>query len=284
MIDHPVKRLFAFGCSFTEYHWACWPEIVAEDLDVPFYNYGKSGAGNQYIANMIAQADSRHKFTADDLIMVCWTNVSREDKWVNGVWITPGNIYTQNVYSDDYVKKWADPLGYLVRDCATITLAKGYLQNTNCQYHFFSMCELHHTFDLNEKNKVNDNMKDRYQQLCDTYYEILSMPSFYNLLWHNDIHENKFKLMKQVYDNYFDDGHPSPLDHLYFLRCLFPQHCFKESTIKKAKISNDRLTYFILDQIKQLRKRFTVYQLTGDLQHKLTTETLIKQSQSNIII
>jgi hypothetical protein len=284
MINRPVKRLFAFGCSFTKYHWACWPEIVAEELDVPFYNYGKSGAGNQFIANMITQADIKHKFTEDDLIMVCWTNVSREDKWINGEWITPGNIYTQNVYSDDYVKKWADPLGYLVRDCATISLVNGYLKNTNCQFHFFSMCDLHYTFDLNENNKINDNMKDTYKQLCDAYNEILSMPSFYNLLWHNDIHENKFKLMKQEYGDYFNDGHPNPLDHLNFLFCLFPQYKFKESTIRKAKLSNDRLTYFILNQIKQLRKRFTIYQFKGDVLHMLTTETLIKQSQSNIII
>ena len=284
MIDHPVKRLFAFGCSFTKYFWSCWPEIVGEDLDIPFYNYGQSGAGNQYIANMIIQADLQHKFTEDDLVMVCWTNVSREDKWVNGAWTTPGNIYTQTVYHSDYVKKWADPLGYLLRDCATISLVNGYLQNTNCQYHFFSMCDLHHTFDLNENNKINDNMNDVYQRLCDMYNHILMMPSFYDLVWHNDIHEYKFKSMKQIYGDYFDDGHPSPLDHLNFLRCLFPQHCFKESTIKKVKISNDRLTYFILNRIKQFRKRFTVYELKDDLQHKLFTETLIKESQPCVIV
>jgi hypothetical protein len=284
MIDRPVKRLFAFGCSFTKYYWACWPEIVAEELDVPFYNYGKSGAGNQFIANMITQADIKYKFSKDDLIMVCWTNINREDKWINGKWVTPGNIYTQNVYSDEYVNKWADPLGYLVRDCATISLVNGYLKNTNCQYHFFSMCDLYHIFDLNEKNKINDNMKDAYQQLCSVYNEILSMPSFYNLLWHNDIHEHKFKFMKQEYEDNFNDSHPTPLDHLNFLCCLFPQYKFKELTIRKVKISNDRLIYFIRNQIKQLRKRFTIYQFNDDVLCMLTTETLIKQSQSNIII
>jgi hypothetical protein len=284
MINRSVKRLFAFGCSFTKYHWACWPEIIAEDLEIPFYNYGKSGAGNQFIANMIAQADVQHKFTADDLIIVCWTNVCREDKWHNGQWSTPGNIYTQNIYSDDYVKKWADPLGYLVRDCATIALAQGHLENKNCQYHFFSMCELSHTFDLNEKNHVDKNLQDVYQKICDMYKEILAIPSFYDLLWHNDIHQHKFKSQKQIYGDYFDDGHPSPLDHLNFLRCLFPQHCFKESTIKKVKISNDRLTYFILNQITQLKRRFTIYELKGYMLDKLITETLIKESQPCAIV
>ena len=74
-------------------------QYLQMDLDIPFYNYGQSGAGNQYIANMIAQANAVHKFAPDDLIMVCWTNVCREDKWHNGQWATPGNIYTQNIYS-----------------------------------------------------------------------------------------------------------------------------------------------------------------------------------------
>jgi hypothetical protein len=284
MIDRPVKRLFTFGCSFTKYHWACWPEIVAEELDIPFYNYGKSGAGNQYIANMITQADIEHNFTADDLIMVCWTNVCREDKWRNGQWSTPGNIYTQNIYSNDYVKQWADPLGYLIRDCATITLTQGYLENINCQYHFFSMCDLHYTFDLNEKNYVDENFQDIYQKLCDRYKKVLSMPSFYNLLWHNDIHHHKFRSQKEIYGDYFDDGHPNPLDHLNFLRCLFPRYEFKESTITKVMLSNDQLTKLILSQIQQLQKRFSIYELKDDVLHTLLKETLIKQSQTCEII
>jgi hypothetical protein len=284
MIDRPVRRLFAFGCSFTKYYWACWPEIVAEDLGIAFYNYGKSGAGNQFIANMIAQADAQHKFTVDDLIMVCWTNVCREDKWHNGQWSTPGNIYTQNIYSDDYVKKWADPLGYLVRDCATIALTKGYLQNINCQYHFFSMCELQDHFDLNEKHGVPENVRDHYLQICNMYKDILHMPSFFKVLWNNDVHAYKFKPQKLSYDSYFDDGHATPLDHLDFLKLIFPEYQFKNTTIQKVQISNANLNNFIHDQIKKFKRRFAIYELPDNELKLLLRECLIKDAEQHIII
>ena len=64
------KRLFTFGCSFTEWIWATWANILAYELDVPFYNFGKPGAGNYYIANQISQADAIFNFTKDDLVIV----------------------------------------------------------------------------------------------------------------------------------------------------------------------------------------------------------------------
>jgi len=284
IIDRPINRLFTFGCSFTKYFWSCWPEIVAEDLGVPFYNYGKSGAGNQFIANMIVQADRKYKFTTDDLVMVCWTNVCREDKWRDGEWATPGNIYTQNIYSNDYVEKWADPLGYLVRDCATISSIKGYLENLKCQHHFFSMCDIHFTLDQGEKNTFNQNLKTVYDEICDSYKDIITLPSFYNLLWHNDIHLHKFKPQKEVYENYFDDGHPNPLDHFNFLKRLFPYHEFKETTIEKVKKSNDILTAFVLDQIKIKKKRFGIYELDPELLRLMANNSQIKKSEIYKII
>jgi hypothetical protein len=284
MITRPVKRLFAFGCSFTKYFWSCWPEIVGEDLDIPFYNYGQSGAGNQFIANMVAQADAIHRFNADDLIMICWTNVCREDKWHNGQWATPGNIYTQNIYNSDYVEKWADPLGYLIRDAATMTLTKGYLQNINCQHHFFSMCELQDHFDLNEKHGVPENVRNHYIQICEMYKEILDMPSFFNVLWHNDIHLHKFKPQKLLFDSYFDDGHATPLDHLDFLKLMFPNHQFKNSTIEKVQLSNTNLNNFIHNQIKTLKRRFAIYELPDDVLKVLLKESLIKQAEPHTIV
>lgn len=279
MINRPIKRLFTFGCSFTKYHWSCWPEIIAEELNIPVYNYGESGAGNQFISNMISQADQKHKFDTDDLVMVCWSNVCREDRWNNGQWFTPGNIYTQNIYDDEYVKKWADPLGYLIRDSSTISLCKGYLQSKNCQYHFFSICDLDFTFDQNEKNCINKKYHNIYENLCDIYRSTLKMPNFYNLLWHNDIHEHKFKNQKKIYQDYFDDGHPTPIEHLNFLQLMFPNYGFKKTTIDKVKISDKSLTQFILEQIQIRQKRFTVYEFDQELQIKLKNTTLIKKAE-----
>jgi hypothetical protein len=40
------KRAFLFGCSYTEYKWPTWANILKKDLDIPVYNWGLSGLGN----------------------------------------------------------------------------------------------------------------------------------------------------------------------------------------------------------------------------------------------
>ena len=62
-----IKRFFSFGCSFTRYAWTTWSDIIAEELKVPYYNYGGAGAGNQYIFNTVMQADAFYKFDENDL-------------------------------------------------------------------------------------------------------------------------------------------------------------------------------------------------------------------------
>ena len=66
MIDLAIsnpKRLFTFGCSFTDYRWATWANILAYELDCEFHNFGKSGAGNQFqLAHMCTQTKARYLF------------------------------------------------------------------------------------------------------------------------------------------------------------------------------------------------------------------------------
>ena len=43
-------------------------------------------------------------------------------------WSTPGNIFSQGTYDEEFVRKFADPLGYLVKDLALISLTNAYLK------------------------------------------------------------------------------------------------------------------------------------------------------------
>ena len=49
------KRFFAIGCSFTEWFWPTWANIIAEEHPhLEFKSYAKPGAGNLYISTMLA--------------------------------------------------------------------------------------------------------------------------------------------------------------------------------------------------------------------------------------
>ena len=72
-----MSRLFAFGCSFTNYRWSTWADCLAPEFD-SFENWGQAGAGNHYIFNSVMECDQRHNFGAGDTVVVCWLERSRQ--------------------------------------------------------------------------------------------------------------------------------------------------------------------------------------------------------------
>lgn len=232
LFERQPKRFFAFGCSFTDYRWASWANILAYELKVPFYNFGCSGAGNYYIANQVAQADAKYNFTKDDLVIVCWTNVSREDRWVEYKkqfgWLTPGNIYTQDEYDKKFVARWANHTHFAMRDFSMIHLVDTLL-SSKTQYHHLQMLDLANKINQWENNNTVpdtheiDSLKKTFKLTLDKL-----LPSFYEVLWNGDVQNKWEKDWKEVHRN-FSDGHPTMLEHFEYLQKTF-DHEFTQST------------------------------------------------------
>lgn len=285
IIERPIERIFTFGCSFTDYLWTTWPEYISLDLNIPLWNYGRSGAGNQFMANMVTQADSIHNFNEKDLIMISWSNVCREDRWFNGGWVTPGNIYSQDAYDSNFVKKYVDPVGCLLRDLSIISLTLGYLQNKKCQYHFFSMCDLIEQVDQGDTNHV-DADNHQYQNILKTYSKTIKeiKPSFYKILWNNDIYHNKFVVENNLFKNKFSDGHPNPLEHFSYLEKLFVDHKFKDTTKAAANSAQKTWVNFISTFAFHSKKPFAVYNLDQRNQERLKKLTKVVKTNDIRIV
>jgi hypothetical protein len=238
-----INRLFAFGCSFTMYGWTTWPMIVAVELGVPYRNYANPGAGNQYIFNTIIQADAYYKFNQNDLIMICWTNVCREDRFVGNKWIIPGNIYTQQVYSDEWVEKFVDPAGMALRDYATISATDALLKSKGCEYHFLSMIDITKVFDQYNYGLIDSflkkDSKKMINELITLFDEPLSKikPNFYDVLWDGKIRNKMDNIWKQ-FKSKFSDAHPSPIEHYKYLQTVL-EYDFKETTVAKVQEAQD---------------------------------------------
>lgn len=231
LVTKPIKRFFAFGCSFTNWLYPTWAEIIGYDLNIEYYNYGRAGAGNQFIFNMVMQADSYHHFNEDDLIIVEWTSITREDRYNKGSWITPGNIFSQDKFDLEFIEKWADFDGYLVRDLALIKATSELLKNKKAQHHILAMAPIATTYNQWGENKPEQTSTS--EQLVELYKPYLDemLPSFYDVLWKGSI-ENKMEEERQKYGR-FIDGHPTLLEHLNFMEKIF-DHKFKEDTKKKV--------------------------------------------------
>ena len=212
-------RLFTFGCSFTNYHWSTWADCLAPEFD-SFENWGQSGAGNHYIFNSIMEADQRHYFGAGDTVVVCWTNVMREDRYTD-CWQTLGNITTCPIYDLGYVRDAITERGCLIRDIAMIKATVSLLHNrTGVRTRHLAMCDI-----------MNPRQFDHLpgdQDIFDLYSTVLNniMPSYQQVLYPTGWKQS-------------DDPHPTPAEHLAYLDAVLPGWVTKDET--RVKIAHERI-------------------------------------------
>lgn len=126
------KRVFAFGCSFTSYTYPTWADIIFNETDAECYNFGMPGMGNLGIASRIAEANTMFNFCETDLVLVMYSTVFREDRWIEGIWRAYGCIYNQPFYNDNFVKNYVDPVGCMIRDLAQMELSSKYIRSLPC--------------------------------------------------------------------------------------------------------------------------------------------------------
>jgi len=229
------KRLFVFGCSMTNYNWPTWADLIAQEIP-EYYNYGRSGGGNMFISNSIVEANIKHKFNQDDLVIVMWSSVSREDRYKDRQWETPGNIYTQGVIDMEFVYKWADTRGYLLRDLAMVELVRNYLDSLPCDSDMWAMCKF-------DEVTITDNIKESETQPVLDFYK-------------NTIESVKPNIVDTVYNGRWPstpikgwggkgqtaDYHPTPLGHYRYIEALYPNH-----TTEKMKSYAEKYDKLVLE-------------------------------------
>lgn len=87
-----MKRLFAFGCSFTHHTWPMWPNFFIGNFD-QVLNFGRGGAGNRYIFHSILEGINEFKITPDDTVVVMWSSYYRRDVIDNNLaWQLRGGV------------------------------------------------------------------------------------------------------------------------------------------------------------------------------------------------
>lgn len=198
------KRLFTFGCSFTRYAWPTWADIASTQFDST-ENWAQVGGGNAFIFYSLCEAIKRNNITADDTVAIMWTSISREDRWLTTKgWITPGSIYNQNIYHQDWVQQFADPTGYLIRDLAFISAARMMLNNIGCAWHFFSIVPFAYH---NDSDTDPDCFFDTDQEVMYLYREDIEhiSPSVYELVFNNDWYSRPGQVRKDFLRNRYEN-------------------------------------------------------------------------------
>jgi hypothetical protein len=149
-------------------------------------------------------------------VIVCWTSLDREDRYVDGRWHTPGNAhFATNVFNKEYLKTHIDERGYLIRDLAYIKAVKTLLETrTGLTWRFISMVELMARPWPNDDISLHRDVMRLYSDVLDTI-----LPGY-----------DKTVFAKTGWPNRNGDPHPSPEEHLAYLDAVLPGWVTKTET------------------------------------------------------
>lgn len=146
-----MQRLFTFGCSFTQYLWPTWADLLGTEIPLHF-NWGNAGLGNRAIAERVAEAHARTQFTPDDIVIVQWSSHLRHDwmrtnipKTDNSLWRTKGSIFTKHnatVFDNRWINTFWDEKAYYIHTMNNILLTQGLLKSTGVKWMMTSMNDL----------------------------------------------------------------------------------------------------------------------------------------------
>lgn len=205
------SRLFTFGCSFTQYHWPTWADILGQEAQ-EFQNWGLSGGGNDFILNRLVECHQRNTINKKDLVIIMWSSATRED-YYNGAWRLRGNIYT---CSDvDHIVATRTPEGYLLKSLNYITSAKIILDSIGCEYYFLSMLPIGSP-EFNGP-EPNDSMLELYRDTLN-----LIKPSVFETVYNGNWDNAKLKVRLNYNGRLGYDPHPVTSLHLEYLIKTFP--------------------------------------------------------------
>lgn len=278
------KRFFAFGCSFTNYCWPTWADIIAQDI--PFYeNWGARGSGNEFIFNSVIEADTRHKFNQDDLVMIMWSSTSREDRYSNNKWLHATIDIQAERYSKEWFKKFsADTRAHLIHDYAYIKSTQCFLNSTGCDWSNLVMHPIAKTKylpELAKKLNVTTEIQERefwynaWDRLRagDIDQELLDLFEDQDVI---DVYREIFKNIQASYEclktfkerDYLStpktdhriNPHPTPLQALAFLDIVWPDNTLSVNAREYAA-TWDKAIYTNTDWSKPIHRDQTIVRL-----------------------
>lgn len=234
-----IERFFAFGCSFTEYAWHTWADILAYQLAVPYYNRGKSAASNPYIAAQVAQMNLSEHFGPGDLVAIMWTDLTRQDLLdLDQGWQVTGNIHSTNLDESPYVIPFTKfpTEHFLMRDLTLIKHTHDAVKATGAQWLFMSMNNIR----LNASDiHLESDRSQTYDQITDLFRPVFNeiKPDCFQVIWNND----QEKMCKGAHP-LFRDLHPTPIQHAQYINHWIPLNV---PAWDYARRQNDQLMSFL---------------------------------------
>lgn len=153
------KRIFTFGCSFTNGLWPTWANILLYGNNG--VNFGIAGGGMEQILHRIVECDRKYNITKDDIVIVMLTTPIRWDLLLNNDGKLKWKCLGQATTSDNlkYENSLFSVEGLIYKSLNNILLINDYLKNRDLNYHLTSINDVYNDFgDYFEDYPISDNL------------------------------------------------------------------------------------------------------------------------------
>jgi hypothetical protein len=240
-------RVWSFGCSFTQYLWPTWADIIihhANTLGNEGHNLGRCGAGNQFIASRVWECNAKYKFSSDDWVFICWSGFNREDRFTQQKgWVTPGNVHVQDIFGTELLQNWAYDRHYAMRDAMLITSTVKGLQQLGVNvvtWHMNPIRQLIGDYAIPATGIID---------IIDTYELGSKFPSMMEFMGtvnqDQKLHDSRLRVTWDG-SHVIPEFHPTPAEHLSYLQTYICDEIpwmklLNQSTIDFAMYWEDRI-------------------------------------------
>jgi hypothetical protein len=261
--------LYTFGCSLTSFSWPTWADILGKEFQ-KFENWGRSGAGNNFIFNSLIECLTRNSISDKDTIIVMWSGITRTDYYQFNEW---------GHYHSVFDKKMpvSCPTGSEIINYALFSAADKLLSALNLNYHMLSFLDYDldspagqlYSDTLNKITRIDFPIVSKeismvaQHKLIDLYRRLAGSdwPQFEEIFtydkknYQSEINQEVDNFLQVVnqnkhmyYTKIVNDSHPTPQEHFDTL-VSFVDLEIKESTKKwmqeiNKKVINKEFYFF----------------------------------------
>lgn len=230
------RRLFAFGCSFTEYRWPTWADIwgLGGQFSGGYWNMAAKGSSNERIAYHINEFCVRFgpMLNESDIIAVMWSSLNRlcthsevrEDGSKHPGWRSSGSCVHSDWYQDPHNsmgRMMCTDERFIMRDYNLIHFANQVMEQTPAKVRQFQMIDIQDHTDaegtgesgakLEYRSAMKELFGDSLSKLKPSMHENVFSGDWNSLPDHN-LPDRELRI----------DGHPTPLEHMTYMRQVIP--------------------------------------------------------------
>jgi len=209
------KRLFTFGCSYVDWTWPTWADMLGRSYD--FQNWAVRGSGNRAIAQRLSEAILSQKIGPGDLVIVQWTHFHRFDHHATGLtefgnWSMSGNIHSCAVMIRWVLESWQEK-SYAMYSLNEIHSAMALLESTGCEYYITSGPDLRKDYQHFDDLRIYDVLWEKYDWL-EPIQEFTDSTGYKGTTLKRKIMNWTFNKLTPTTTT---DPHPNPEHHLMWL-------------------------------------------------------------------